>query len=55
MYLGTKTDGPVGVWETFEEEFLSADIVVPYEIVLSNATKGAATVWFDEVRIEPVG
>ena len=54
VYLGYKKEGPAGVSEKFESEFTSADIDVPYEIVLSNWSKGAATVWFDEVKIEDV-
>jgi DNA relaxase NicK len=54
VYLGYKKDGLTGVWEKFEEEFTSADLDVPYEMVLSNWTKGAATVWFDDIRIEEV-
>jgi len=52
--LGNKLTGPVNVWERFEKEFTSAPFDVPYGISLNNGTKGAATVWFDDVRIEEV-
>jgi len=52
--LGNKVSGPLNQWEIFEAEFTSASINVPYGISLNNGTKGAATVWFDDVRIEEV-
>jgi hypothetical protein len=54
VYLGYKKDGPVGVWEKFAATFKSADIEVPYQVIASNWTKGAATVWFDDIAVEPV-
>ena len=54
IYLGQKKSGPVNVWETFEQEFTSADIDCPYQIIVYNNTQGAATVWYDDIRIEEV-
>lgn len=54
VYLGNQESGPTNVWEKFEKEFTTADLDVPYELLLVNATKGAATVWFDEVRIQEI-
>jgi hypothetical protein len=54
VYLGQRSEGPVGVWERFEAEFTSVGFDLPYTLVLSNWTKGAVTAWFDDVRIEEV-
>ena len=54
IVLGQKKGGPVGVWETFEQEFTSADIECPYQMILQNSTTGAATVWYDDIRIDEV-
>jgi len=52
LTLGRKDDGPLNEWQTFSAEFTSVDIDVPYQLILFNNTEGAATVWFDDVRIE---
>ncbi len=52
--LGNKTAGPTNLWEKFEGEFTTPDIEVPYEMLLLNSTKGAATVWFDDIRCDEV-
>ncbi len=53
VYLGQKQEGPVGVWEDFSQEFLSADADITYELLLCN-NRSEATVWFDDLRIEEV-
>lgn len=54
MNPGPKPEGLVGKWETFEADFLSADIDVPYQMVLTNSTGGQATAWFDDIRIDEI-
>jgi len=54
VYIGYKKDGPTGIWEKFEADFTTAEIDVPYQILLSNGSRSPATVWFDDVRIEEV-
>ena len=52
--LGYRKDGAVGAWEHFEREFVSAEIKLPYELIVFNSTYGKATAWFDDIRIVPV-
>jgi len=54
IHIGYKKEGPTGVWERFDGEFTSAEIDVPYQILLNNAGKSPETAWFDDVRIEQI-
>ncbi|MDD5707011.1 MAG: DUF6259 domain-containing protein [Kiritimatiellae bacterium] len=52
--LGFQESGPTNTWEQFKAEFTTPNILVPHQLVLSNSSRGAATVWFDDIRIEEV-
>ena len=53
--VGRKSDGPVGVWETFETTFvtLPADQRHGCRLYLYNVNSNA-TVWFDDLRVVPL-
>ena len=54
VYAGYQKDGPVNEWQEFSREFTTADLDVPYNLLLADTGYSSATVWFDDVRLEVV-
>ncbi|MCC6580690.1 MAG: hypothetical protein IT440_09625, partial [Phycisphaeraceae bacterium] len=54
VVLGSETTAPVNTWKHYEKVFTTTNVVTPFTLILINNSEGAATVWFDDVSIEPV-